>query len=124
MPLKIRSGELIKNLEDIANLGKKKGSQGKPNQGTLLKSYCTDTGFDESRNLFIDQKTQIQILELSTLINTEKALIEATKKKASTTLTQEDQGFKTGGDKSGAPHFFRRSHIPSSNHQGEKACSI
>ena len=77
--LKIRSGELIKNLEDIANLGKKK--EAKENQiKELLKSYCTDTGFDESRNLFIDQKTQIQILELSTLINTEKALIESTKK--------------------------------------------
>ena len=62
--LKIRSGELIKNLEDIANLGKKK--EAKENQiKELLKSYCTDTGFDESRNLFIDQKTQIQILQTS-----------------------------------------------------------
>ncbi|NBY03250.1 MAG: hypothetical protein EBQ87_14920 [Planctomycetes bacterium] len=77
--LKIRSGELIKNLEDITNLGKKR--EAKENQiKELLKSYFTATSFDESRNLFIDQKTQIQIQELSATIVTEKALFDSTQK--------------------------------------------
>ncbi|MBJ7431958.1 MAG: AAA family ATPase, partial [Gemmataceae bacterium] len=70
---------LLKNLLDIANRQKEKDAK-EDQIKVLLKDYCTDTSFDESRNLFIDQKTQIQILELSTLINTEKALIDSTKK--------------------------------------------
>lgn len=70
---------LLKNLVDIGNRHKDKEAKEEQIR-VLLKDYCTDTGFDESRNLFIDQKTQIQIQELSSLISTEKTLIETTKK--------------------------------------------
>ena len=70
---------LLKNLVDIGNRHKDKEAKEEQIR-VLLKDYCTDTGFDESRNLFIDQKTQIQIQELSSLINTKKTLIESTKK--------------------------------------------
>lgn len=70
---------LLKNLVDIGNRHKEKDAKEEQIR-VLLKDYCTDTSFDESRNLFIDQKTQIQIQELGALINTEKALIESTKK--------------------------------------------
>ena len=70
---------LLKNLLDIGNRHKDKELK-EVKIRELLKDYFTDTGFDESRNLFIDQKTQIQIQELSSLISTEKTLIETTKK--------------------------------------------
>ena len=70
---------LLKNLLDIGNRHKDKELK-EVKIRELLKDYFTDTGFDESRNLFIDQKTQIQIQELSSLISTKKTLIETTKK--------------------------------------------
>jgi len=70
---------LLKNLLDIGNRHKDKEAK-EDKIRELLKDYFTNTGFDESRDLFIDQKTQIQINELSSLITTEKTLIETTKK--------------------------------------------
>jgi len=70
---------LLKNLVDIGNRHKEKDAKEEQIR-VLLKDYFTNTGFDESRDLFIDQKTQIQINELTSLIATEIKLIETTKK--------------------------------------------
>jgi uncharacterized protein YhaN len=75
---------LLKNLVDIGNRHKEKDAKEEQIR-VLLKDYFTNTGFDESRDLFIDQKTQIQIQELSSLIKSEKTLIEE-KEKAFATL--------------------------------------
>lgn len=76
---KVSSGALLKNLEDITSLGKKR--EVIENQiKELLKFYFTDTSFDESRDLFIDQKTRIQIQELGASMVTDKALFESARK--------------------------------------------
>ncbi|RLS23698.1 MAG: hypothetical protein DWH70_08905 [Planctomycetota bacterium] len=76
---------LLKNLVDIGNRQKEKDAKEEQIK-VLLKDYCTDTSFDESRDLFIDQKTQIQIQELSSLIKSEKTLIEDKEKTFATLL--------------------------------------
>ena len=76
---------LLKNLVDIGNRQKEKDAKEEQIK-VLLKAYCTDTSFDESRDLFIDQKTQIQIQELSSLIKSEKTLIEDKEKTFATLL--------------------------------------
>jgi uncharacterized protein YhaN len=76
---------LLKNLVDIGNRHKEKDSKEEQIR-VLLKDYFTNTGFDESRDLFIDQKTQIQIQELSNLIKSEKTRIEEKEKTFATLL--------------------------------------
>jgi len=76
---------LLKNLVDIGNRHKEKDAKEEQIR-VLLKDYFTNTGFDESRDLFIDQKTQIQINELSSLIKSEKTRIEEKEKSFATLL--------------------------------------
>ena len=83
---------LLKNLVDIGNRHKEKDAKEEQIR-VLLKDYFTNTGFDESRDLFIDQKTQIQIQELSSLIKSEKTLIEE-KEKAFATLLKKIKDLK------------------------------
>ena len=113
---------LLKNLLDIGNRHKDKEAKDDKIRD-LLKDYFTNTGFDESRDLFIDQKTQIQINELSSLITTEKTLIETTKKNTDI-LIKKIKDLEQEEKNQAPPCFFRRSRIPSSNHQGKKACPI
>ena len=77
---------------DIGNRHKEKDAKEEQIR-VLLKDYFTNTGFDESRDLFIDQKTQIQIQELSSLIKSEKTLIED-KEKAFATLLKKIKDLK------------------------------
>jgi len=86
---------LLKNLGDIGNRQKEKDTK-ETQIRELLKDYFAETSFDKSQDLFIDQKTQTHIQELSTQINTEKILIESTEKNLATlikkieTLKQEE----------------------------------
>lgn len=92
---------LLKNLADIGNRQKEKDAKEEQIR-VLLKDYFTNTGFDESRDLFIDQKTQIQIQELSSIIKSEKTLIED-KEKAFANLLKKIKDLKQE-EMNQAPH--------------------